>query len=161
MTAGQREARFFMFRKRKSRRLVSAQIVAPFALVQVGRCRELPCMFIHVAVQTLRKLDLVNGGLARRNMTLLALHFRMFAIESVLAGGMVLAGKSRRFPASDRMARGALSPACTLRELPTVWIWRVAIGALGERQRLLEISVLVAQLAGHFQMLADQRILRL
>jgi len=115
-------------------------------------------MFIHVAVKALSKLDLVNRCLPRRNVALLALHFRVLPFQRVLAGGMVLDGKRRRIPSVERMARRALSPARPLRKLTAMRIRRVAIAALRKGQRLLEISALVARLARYFQMLPNQRI---
>jgi len=118
-------------------------------------------MFIHMAVKALSKLDLIKRRLPRRNVALLALHFRVLSFQRVLAGGVVFDGKRRRLPSVERMARRALSPARPLRKLPAMRIRRVAIGALRKCQRLLEIPALVARLARHFQMLPNQRILRL
>ncbi len=133
MAAGQREPRFFVFRERKCRRLVPAQIMATFAFVEVRSSRKLPRMFINVAIEAPRKLDLVDRRLARRDMALLTLHFRVLAFQCVLRGGMILDRERRRLPSPHRVARRALSRARTLRKLPAMRVWRMAIGTLGER----------------------------
>ena len=130
--------------------------MAAFTFIEVRSGRKLPCMFIDVAVEALPKLDLVNGRLARRYMALLALHFRVLAFQRVLRCGMILNGKGRWFPPVHSVARRTLTRARTLRKLAIVWVWDMAIDALGKRDWLLEIAVLVARAAGHFDVLSEQ-----
>ena len=118
-------------------------------------------MFVGMAVGAQRKLQFVNCRLARRKVTLLALHLGVFALERVLAGGMVLNGKGGRLPSIHGMARRALSRPGPLGKLPAVRVWRVAIRALGKRQRLFKISAFVTPFTGNFKMHAQQRIFRL
>ena len=58
------------------------------------------------------------------------------------------------------MAFGAFTLLFALLELALMWIWFVAIAAIGKRKRLFEITIQVTSHAGNLHVFSDQRIFR-
>lgn len=93
MPTGQLEMRLLVLGQAERGRLISLQIVAAIARVEVGRRRKLPRVLVGVAVHALLKLDLVQGVLPFRDVTLHAFQARMPALQRICAGGVLLDGK--------------------------------------------------------------------
>ena len=93
-------------------------------------------------------------------MALRTLQASVATLQRIRRSRMFLDREFRRFPALHGVASGALSVIRALGKLAFVWIRLVAIHALGEYQRLLEVAVRVALSATHSRVLSFQRILR-
>src|ERR1700757_3139385 len=98
-------------------------------------------MLVGVAVSTALELDLKKCVFPLRNMTLRAFQSRMPAPQRISARRMLLDGELRRPPSVHGMARAAFSTVGTFGKLAVVRIWLMAIHALLEGQRLLEITI--------------------
>jgi len=157
--AGQRELRFLVLGKREGRRLVSIQSVALVAGVEVRCGDKLSGVLIFVARSALVKLDFEERVLAFGDVTLVAVHAGVPAFERIGAGGMVFHCVGRRLPTLHGVAGEALATAMTFGKLSVVRIGLVAIRALVENQRLLEVAVGVALFATDRRVLAFQRVL--
>src|SRR5258708_1316397 len=83
--------------------------VAAFAAILVRRVGELTAVHVFVAVHAVRKLHIVNSGLAGRKMALCAFHFEVLAFQRVARACVLLHSEQRRFPALDRVALRAFS----------------------------------------------------
>ena len=118
-------------------------------------------MFIFMAVQALRKLNLVTRFLALRNMATGALYFRVRRNKRETSIGMIRRRIRTRYPTFNFMAALTRPAIGALQKLPAVRIRRVAIRALGKRHRRLEIRTLVASQASDSNMLSQQRELSL
>ena len=94
-------------------------------------------------------------------MALRALQARVPALQRIRARGMLLHRECRRLPSLHGVAGSALAAVGTLGKLAVVRIGLVAIHALLERQRLLEIAIGVALRAIDAGVLAFERKLRL
>lgn len=92
-------------------------------------------------------------------MALRALQARVATLQGIRRRRMFLHGKSRRLPALHRVTGRALSVIRTFHKLAVVWIL-VAVHALREHQRLLEVAVGVTLSAVHTRVLPFQRELR-
>ena len=93
-------------------------------------------------------------------MALRALHPRVATLQGICRGRMFLHREFRRLPALHRVTGRALSLISTLGKLALVWIRLVAVHALGEYQRLLEVAVGMTLSAVHTRVLSFQRKLR-
>src|SRR5215469_17887741 len=135
--------------------------MAAVAGVEVGGCGKLTGMPILVAIGTEVELHPVECVLALWNMALIALDPRVTALERVLCRSMLLHGEKRRLPPLHLVAGGALAGIGTLGKLSVVRVL-VAIGALGERDRLFKIAAAgVALFAIHFRVFALEGVLGL
>src|SRR5579864_962122 len=157
--AGQRELRFLVLRMREGRRLVSIQSVALIAGVEVRCGDKLSGVLILVARSALVKLDFEQRVLAFGDVTLVAVHAGMSALQRIGAGGMVFHRVRRRLPALHGVAWEALATAVAFGKLSVVRIGLVAVRALAENQRLLEVPVGVALFATDSRVFAFQRVL--
>lgn len=128
--------------------------------IEVRRRRKLGRVLIGVAIGAMLKLDLEQRVFSLGNVTLLALQAGVAALQGIGAGGVFLRGESRRLPSVHGMAPGTLAAAGAPGELPVVGIGLVAIHALLEGQRLLEISASVALRAIDGGVFSLQRIFR-
>jgi len=135
--------------------------VASLATIEPRISRELAFMFIFMAVQALRKLNLVTRFLALRNMATGALYFRVRRNKRETSIGMIRRRIRTRYPTFNFMAALTRPAIGALQKLPAVRIRRVAIRALGKRHRRLEIRTLVASQASDSNMLSQQRELSL
>jgi len=158
VAVAQREAGLFVLGQRKRRRLESLERVALLTLIQPRRSGELGLVLIVMAVQAAGELHFVKRVLPLRGMALRALQFRVLAFERVLGGGVRLHVELGRLPTVDVVAGGTLAAVGALHELAVVRVL-VAVYALGELERLLEVAFGVAGNAFHSLVLAEQRVL--
>ena len=94
-------------------------------------------------------------------MALCALQGGVLAFQWIGRGGVLLESISGRLEALNIVARCALPTIRTFGELAAVRIRPVAVHALRECQRLLEVASCVALRALHFSMLPQERVLGL
>ncbi len=118
-------------------------------------------MLIGVAVGAALELDLEQRVLPFRDMALRALEPRVPALQRVRARSVLFHRERRGLPSLHGVAGRALAAVRTLGELPVVRIGLVAIHALRESHRLLEISTRMALRAIDADVLAFQRELGL
>lgn len=142
--AGQHEVRLLVLDQGERGRLVSLKIMAAFAGVEVGCRGKLPRMTVDVTIGAALKLEPEQCVLSFRDMTLCTVCPCVLPLQRIRARRMLLDRVCRRLPTVHRMARNALSAVRPLSELAIVRIGLVAIHALLECPRLLEISVGVA-----------------
>ena len=161
MTSREHKARFLVPGQREGGRFVSLQIMAARAVIEVWRLCELFGMLIAVAISTVLELHLEQSVLALGDVALRALQFGVASLQGIGRSGVVLHSKFRWLEAIHGMAGGALDSAGPFRELTVVRIRLMAIHALLEGQRLLEIASGVAQCAFNRGMLSQQGILGL
>ena len=156
-----REAGFLMQDQGVVGSLKGSPGVASLTTIEPRISRELAFMFIFMAVQAERKLDLVARFLALRNMAAGALYFGVRRNKRETCFGMIRCRICARYPTFNFMAALTLPAIGALQKLPAVRIRRVAIRALGKGHRRLEIRNLVASQAGDSDMLSEQRELSL
>jgi len=125
--AGQRELRLLVLGQGERRRLVSLEIVALIAGVEVGRRDKLPGVLILVARCALIKLDFEKRVLAFGDMALVAVHTGMPAFQRIRAGDVIFHSECRRLPALYSVAGEALASSVTLGKLAIVRIGLVAV----------------------------------
>ncbi len=157
--ARQRKLGLSMLGNRKQRTVEVLNGVAAFAPIIVRRGGKLAGMNVFVAVHAVCKLHVVNCCLAGREVALPAFHLGVLAFQRVVRACVFLHPEQRRFPAFDGMALRALSfflAACKLASVNVL----VAVSAIRERKRLLEIAVYVTSGATDLCMLAQQRVFR-
>ena len=147
--------------KRKRRGLHALESVATFTLVEIRSRHKLAIVLIFVAIGALLKLNLEERVFAFGNMALRALDREVFSFELVSRGGVIFRRKRRRLETFHGMAGRAFNARGPLGELAVVRIRMVTIHALGEGDRLFEISARVAARTIHGGVLALQRILGL
>ncbi len=134
--------------------------MAAVAGIEIGSRRKLSCMPVGMAIGTVLELDLEQRLSALRNMALRTLQPRVSALQRVGGQGVFLPREQRRFPALYVVARRTLAAVSSLGELAVVRIF-MAIRALGEWNRLLEISAGMALRAIDCNVLPFQREFRL
>lgn len=159
MAARQYETSLFMTRQRKCRGMVSVQSMAFLTLIEVWRRRKLGCVPIRVTVRTELELDLVEGVLAPRNMTLRAFQASVPALQRIRARRMFFDPELGGLESVNGVARRAFAAIGALGELAVVRIRLVAIRALIEGNGLLEIALSVALHAFDLGMFSQQWIL--
>jgi len=156
MSSGERETGVLVFRHGVVRLLEGSPIVTLFAAVAPRSCRELALVFVLVAIQALRKLDLVSSIFACRNVARFALHCCMRKSEREFSLSMIRGRESGGLPALHRVAAFASAFVGALKELPAMRIGLMAIGTIVVRDWRLEIARLVTGFAGYLDMLAKQ-----
>lgn len=161
MASGQDELRLLVLGQRKRRGFVSLDGVAFIAGVEIRRRHKLPGVLILMAVGAILEFHFEQRVLAFRDMALGALHSGVSAHQRIRAGRVLFYTERRRLPALHGVTIGTFGSSRTFRELPIVWIGFMAVGALVEQQRFLEVSAGVTLLARHSGMLALKRILGL
>src|SRR5712692_8753160 len=102
--------------------------VALFTAILIRRGSELTLVNVLMATAALRLGNPKHGALALRDMTLVAFHFGMPALERISALGMFFDSKGRGFESVHGVAGGAIAAARPCEELPSVVV-RVAVGA--------------------------------
>jgi len=155
--ASQLEAGRPMLGKRKCGRLISLEIVAAIAGIEIRRRGKLAGMQIAVTVGAALELDLEQGVLPFRDMTLGTMHRRVFSLQRVSRGGVFLAREFGRLPAVHGMTGSALAAFSALAELSAVRARLVAVHALLKNQRLLEVAAAVALQTVDTHVFAKQR----
>ena len=156
----QRILRVLMLGDGKRRAMEILYGVAILAAVLIRRRGELLVMCVLMAVPARRELHLVDRGLARGRVALVASHRHVLSLERILGRGVRLHVEERRLPAIHHVALGAFSLAGPRVELPLVRIIGMAIHAFRKGDLLLEIAGFVALIATHLGVHAEQRILR-
>jgi hypothetical protein len=159
VAAGQCEMGLLMLRERKGRRLVSVEIVAAVASIEVGCRRKLAGVPIAVAIGALFKLHLIESVFALGDVALCAFHMRVTALKWILCRSVFLHRESRRLPALDRVAGGTFAGIGTLGELAVMGVL-VAIGTFGERDLFFKVSVGVALATLDFRVLSLEWVFR-
>ena len=155
---GQHKARLLVFREGEGRGLVSLQVVASVARVEIGCCGKLPRMPVLMAVRACIKLHPVQRVLAFGYVALSALEACVTALKRILGRGVFLNGEERWFPTLDGVTRRTLASVRPFRELSLMGIL-VAIRALLEGYGLFEIPIRVALSTFNRKMFSFQRIL--
>lgn len=159
MAARQYETSLLVTHQGKCRGMISVESMAFLTLIEVRRCRKLGCVPIRVTVRTELELDLVEGVLAPRNMTLRAFQASVPALQRIGARRMFFDPEPGGLESVNGVARRAFAAIGALGELAVVRIRLVAIRALIEGNGLLEITLSVALHAFDLGMLSQQRIL--
>ena len=156
VATSEHEAGLLMFGQTECGWLVSLQIVAAIAGVEVWRRCELASMLVGVTVCAALELDLEESRFPFRNMALGAFQTRMSALQWVCAQSMFLHCERGGFPAVHGVARGTFSAVRAFGKLAVVGIGLVAIHALLEYERLFEVSIGMALVAIHAAVFALQ-----
>lgn len=151
------EARVLVLGQSERRWAEALDRVATLAAVPIRRRLELAEMRVAMAIGALCELDLVERRLARRHVTLRTRHVGMLSDQRISGIGVLLKSKGCGLETLDGVARRALAGIGTPGELPAVRIRPVAIGALLEDERLLEVSTRMAGDATHVRMFAEER----
>lgn len=157
---GQRKMSLLMLGECKGGRLVSLQVVAFIAGIEIWGGGKLTGMAVLVAIGAEGKLHPVESVFALGNVALGAFHLGVTALQRVLGGSVLLDREKGRLPALHVMARGALAFVRALGELPVVSVL-VAIRTFRERDRLFEVAIGVALAATDLRVFALKGILRL
>jgi len=159
VAASEVELGLLMLCQRKGRRAVTLQVVALVTLILIGLAGELIVVLIHVAISApLEVDDFEDGVLALWGVAAVALHLGMPVNQGVVGFCVRLDVEQRRLPSIHVVAGGALDAVgFPFRELAVVLIL-VAVGALRERQFLLEIAFDVTGFALDRGVLTQQRI---
>lgn len=156
MSACQREFRLLVQGNREKRALKALHVVAVLAAIIVWRTGKLPVVHVLVAVGATGELHLVNGVLPGGNVAFRAFNGGMFSFKRIARSLVLLDPKQRRLPAFDLVALRALAFRGAIRELAVMRVL-VAIGAIREGQRLLELTSGVASRATDLYVRAEQR----
>jgi hypothetical protein len=131
-----------------------------FAAVTMGCPGKLFLMGVLMAIGATVKFDFVPSSLSLWYMTLRACDRSMFSAQRK-GGQIVLDQKElRRLEPFDSMTALTSSPVRPRGELTIVWIRLMAISALREGDRRLEIAFDVALKTADLRMLPEQRIFR-
>lgn len=161
MPASEHESGLLVLGQGKGRGLVSLQIVAFVASVQIRGRGKLTGMAILMAISAEIKLHPVQRVLALRNVTLCALHSGVPTLKRVFGGSVLLHSEKGGLPALHIVAGGTLARVCALRELSVVCVF-MAIRTLCKCNLLLEIAVSgVALFALYLRVFALEGILGL
>ncbi len=132
--------------------------MAILAFVQVRGRGELAVMSILVTVRAKREFYFVNRVLSDRQMAFGAFDRDVLAFQGIAGRIVFLHAEQRRLPSIQGMALCALALFRTSFELAFVRIGLVAIHAICEGKRLLEITIDVTGRAANRFVFAKQRI---
>lgn len=155
---GQHKPRLLVFREGESRGLISLQVVASVARVEIGCCGKLPRMPVLMAVRACIKLHPVQRVFAFGYVALCALKAGVTALKRILGRGVFLNGEKRWFPTLHGVTRRTLAGVSPFCELSLMGIL-VAVRALLKGYGLFEIPIRVALSTFDGEMLSFQRIL--
>jgi hypothetical protein len=134
--------------------------VAVLATILVRRGGELFVVRVLVAIHAGREFHFVYRVFSRGCMAFLTGNYGVFSFERIMRGGVFLHTEFRRLPTVYRMAFRAFAFAGSRLELALVRIRGMAIRALGECHRALEISTGMTTGAIHFEVHAKKWIFR-
>src|SRR5690348_6929270 len=129
------------------------------ASVEIRRAGKLPRVPVAMTICAAIEFDLEYCVLPFRNMALRAFQASVATLQRIRRGRMFLNRKFRWLPALHRVTGRALSLLRAFGKLAVVYIL-VAVHALGEYQRLLEVTVRMALTAVDTRVLSLQRKLR-
>lgn len=160
VTARQHKMGFLVFGQCERGGLVSFEVVAAVASIEVRGRSELAGVTIAVAISATLKLYLEESVLALGDVALGALQARVASFQRVGSRGVLLQREKGRLPALHVVAGGALSAVGTLGELSVVSIL-VAVHTFLEGKRLLEVPPLMALAAIDGGVFSEQRKLGL
>ena len=130
--------------------------MAALTAVVVRRSCKLALVDVRMAVPTLTEFDLVERGFSCRDMTLGARNGDVLRLQGVGGIGVFGHSKLRGFESIHGVAWLAGAAIFARAELPAVGIGSMAIGAFGMRQGVIECRAVVAYLATHLDVLAQQ-----
>jgi hypothetical protein len=156
---GQNELGLFVPSQRERGWFVSLQVVASLTTVEVGGGGKLSRMLVGVAVSTALELDLEQRVFTLGDVAARALHHGVTQFEGISRCGMVLHRERGWFESIHGMAGGAFAAVAALGKLAGMWVRPVAVHALLEGQRLLEICAQVTLGTFHYGMFTQQWIL--
>lgn len=157
---GQRPVGLLVLTQRVAGGLEGDSCMALFTAVTPWFVGKLALVLILMAIHAERKLHPVTSLLACWDMTACALHLGVRRHERKAGFGVAARCVGRRAPAIHRVATLAPPPVGALLELASMLVF-MAIHAICKRDRRIEVRGLVASQAGHINMLAQQRKLRL
>src|ERR1039457_4371522 len=160
VAAFQRKARLVVTRQRELRRLEAVHRVAGFATVLVWRVRKLAGVYVTVAVYAFLVPNLIASRRARRLVALIASYRGMLAEQWIRAFSVRQHRVSGGLPAIGGMATGAVARVAACGKLPPMDVLVAGLTLL-MRHRGLVVGGLVALVAGHRRVLAQQREFRL
>ena len=141
VSPGENKASLFVVSQSEGRRLVSLQIVATIAGIEVRRADELACVLIGMTIRAFVELDFEQSVLPFRDVTLVACDARVAPLQRISTGGVLLHAERRRLPTLNGVAGETLAASVTLGKLAIMRIGLMAIRALAEHQRLFEVAV--------------------
>jgi len=156
--SGQHEMSVLVLGNGKRRAMKVLNGMAILAAVLVWSGGKLLVMRVLMAIRAGREFNFVQSVFAGRRVAFIASDGHMFSFERILRRRVLFHSKLRRLPALNGVALRALSLAGPRLELSFVRIGGMAIHALGESQRLLEITRGVAVAATNFQMHSHEGI---
>lgn len=157
VAAGKRKLRLLVPGKSKGRGMEGQVGVALLAVVLEGRTRELALVGILVAIRAESEFDLEESIAAGRDVALRARNRGVLARQRIGCSQVILDREGRWPPALDPMAGFAPAAVRAPGELAVVRIGLVAVRAVLVRNRTLEVHAGMTALAGHIQVLAEQR----
>lgn len=160
VSASQRESCLLMTRQVEGCAVKGGLVVASLTTVEVRGSSKLAVMDVLMTVEALRCLDPEYRGTSCRYMTFFTGNIRVFCAQ--WEAGLAVVGNRElcRLEAVDRMARIASAAVRTSKELSVVGVWLMAIGAGGVRYGRLEVSIVMARLAGDIKMFTFERVFR-
>lgn len=151
--------RFLVLGQSEGGRLVSLEIVTAIAGIKVGRSRKLARVPVGVTIRATREFHLEQSVSPSRDVTFGAFQPCMAALQRIGRRSVLFYRKHGRLPSLYVVTRGALAAIGALGELSVVPV-SMAVHALLEGQRLLEIPARMALRAVDADVLAQQRKLR-
>lgn len=160
MRSGKGKVCFLMQRDGKERAVKIADSMAALASIVVRGASELPIMDIFVAVRAIRKFHLVDRFFAGWEVAFGAFHLGVFPVKRILGRCVFLDLEERRLPAFHRVTLGTFALLDAPDELAIVNVF-VAVRAIVEWQRLLEVTIDMARRATNRGVLPEERILGL
>lgn len=157
--SGEREMSFLVLGQRKRGRLVAIHGVTTLASIEIRRGGKLSGVPVAMAICAAIEFDFECCVLPFWDMALRTFQPSVATLQRIRRRRMFLHREFRWLPALHRMTGRALSLVCAFGKLAFVCIL-VAVHALGEYQRLLEVAVRMALTAVDTRVLPFQRKLR-
>lgn len=130
--------------------------MAVFTPVLVRGGRKLSVVGVFVAIRAGGEFHFVDRVFADGKVTLVAFHFGVLSFQRIFGSRMFLDAKQRRLPSIHFVAFSALPFLRAALELSVMNIL-MAIGAVGELERTLEVPAYVASNATYFTVFAQER----
>lgn len=157
MSAGEREGGLLMLRDGVVGGFEAEASMAALALVSPWFRRELALVFVLVAIDALRRANLVADHFVNGVVALLTLDLSVRSNQRECGFGVFRDSKGRRGPALDSVAALAFAAVRIIEKLTTVRFGLVAVGAKRVGDGCFEVAALVAGVAGNCGVFADQR----
>jgi hypothetical protein len=143
VSAGERKAGLGVLRQREGRLFEVLGRVASFAAVLIGYTGKLAAVNVFVACRAGRVLNSIDDHVGPLNVTLGARYLGMPVPQRKSRCPMLGELERRGFESLHLVAACAFPPVRPVRKLASMRILFVAVGAVGERNRLLEIAPLL------------------